>query len=371
MKKSSWSIARIFGIPLEIHYSWLFIFAIIVWSLAADYFPMHHPGVAGAANWVAAIITAVVFFASIVVHEVAHSLVARAHGIEVDRISLFALGGVSGLKSEATRPRAEFLIAIIGPFVSLVLAAAFWLAWRAAGSADMTIAGVLFYLAYGNFALAVFNLIPGFPLDGGRVLRAIIWRLTGDFARATRIAMRAGRLVGGGLAVVGIYQVLSSAPANGFWLIVIGWYLWGAAAEQAAPLRTDPQVADQLIRPLVRYGILILDAEDTIAKAADRLAAGPLQPLYPVIADGALIGVLTPLDLARVPRDQRTLSVNWLARRGRKLPALLLDARADDALTQLDALGVDALAVEDESGSVVGLFERAAIRPPRHAASPS
>jgi len=206
MRKNSWSIARIFGIPLEIHYSWLFIFAIIVWSLAADYFPMHHPGVGGGANWVAAVITAVVFFVSVVVHEIAHSLVARSQGIEVDRISLFALGGVSGLKSEATRPRAEFLIAIIGPFVSLVFAAAFWLAWRAAGSADMTIAGVLFYLAYGNLALAVFNLIPGFPLDGGRVLRAIIWRLTGDFARATRIAMRAGRMVGAGLAVVGTYQ---------------------------------------------------------------------------------------------------------------------------------------------------------------------
>jgi len=126
-----------------------------------------------------------------------------------------------------------------------------------------------------------------------------------------------------------------------------------------------------LIRPLVRYGILILDAEDTIAKAADRLAAGPLQPLYPVVADGALIGVLTPLDLARVPRDQWTLSVNWLARRGQKLPVLPLDARAADALTQLDTLGVDALAVEDESGSVVGLFERGAIRPLRRVASPS
>ena len=362
MKNNSWSVGRIFGIPFEIHYSWLFIFAIIVWSLAADYFPMHHPGVTGGVNWVAAVITALAFFASVVVHEVAHSLVARAHGIEVERISLFALGGVSGLKSEATRPRAEFLVAIVGPFVSLVLAAAFWLVWSAAGAADMTMAGVLFYLAYGNLALAVFNLIPGFPLDGGRVLRAIIWRLTGDFTRATRIAMRAGRMVGAGLAGLGIYQVLFSAPANGFWLIVIGWYLWGAATEQATPSRIEPQLGDQLIRPLVRYDILFLEAEDTVARAADRIAARPLQPLYPVMADGALIGALTPLDLARVPREQWGLKVNWLARRGRVLPVLPLDARAADALVQLDALGVDALAVEDESGSVVGLFERAAIR---------
>ncbi len=361
MKNNSWSVGRIFGIPFEIHYSWLFIFAIIVWSLAADYFPMHHPGVTGGANWVAAVITALAFFASVVVHEVVHSLVARAHGIEVERISLFALGGVSGLKSEATRPRAEFLIAIVGPLVSLVLAAAFWLAWRAAGAGDMTIAGVLFYLAYGNLALAAFNLIPGFPLDGGRVLRAIIWRLTGDLNRATRIALRAGRMVGAGLAGVGIYQVLFSAPANGFWLIVIGWYLWGAATEPATPPRTESLLGDQLIRPLVRYDILLLDAADTVAKAADRMAARPLQPLYPVMANGALIGALTPLDLARVPREQWALSVNWLARRGRALTVLPLDARAADALVQLDALGVDALAVEDESGSVVGLFERAAI----------
>ena len=169
------------------------------------------------------------------------------------------------------------------------------------------------------------------------------------------------------LAGVGIDQVLFSAPANGFWLIVIGWYLWGPAAEQTTRLRIDPQVGDQLIRPLVRYSILLLDAEDTVAKATDRIAVGPLRPLYRVIADGALIGALTLLDLARVPRDQWTLSVNWLARRGRTLPVLRLDARAADALMQLDAFGVDALAVEDESGCVVGLFERAAIRPLRRA----
>ena len=246
MKNNSWSVGRIVGIPLEIHYSWLLIFAIIVWSLAADYFPMHHPGVTGGANWAAAVITALAFFASVVIHEVAHSLVARAHGIEVDRISLFALGGMSGLKSEPTRPRTEFLVAIVGPLASLALAATFWLIWLGVGPAAMTPAGVLFYLAYGNLVLALFNLIPGFPLDGGRVLRAVIWRLTGDLARATRIAMRSGRLIAVGLAGLGFYQVLFSAPANGFWLIVIGWYLWGAATEQmpasppASLLRDQP-----------------------------------------------------------------------------------------------------------------------------------
>ena len=364
-------MGRIFGIPFEIHYSWLFMFAIIVWSLAANYFPMHHPGVTGSANWVAAIITALAFFASVVVHEVAHSLVARAHGIEVDRIRLFALGGVSGLKSEATRPRAEFLVAVVGPLASLILAGVFWLVWRAAGSADLTITGVLFYLAYGNLALGLFNLIPGFPLDGGRVLRAIVWRLTGDFARATRIAMRAGRLVGAGLAGLGIYQVLFSAPANGFWLIVIGWYLWGAATEQPNVALIEPRLRGQLIRPLVRYDILFLAAADSVAKAAARIAGAPPQPLYPVIADGALIGAITPLDIARLPRDQGSLSVNWLARRGRALPVLPLDAQAADALWQLDALGVDALAVEDDTGSVVGLFERTAIRRLMRAASPA
>lgn len=360
MKNTSWSIGRILGIPLEIHYSWLFIFAIIVWSLAADYFPMHHPGVSGGANWLAAIVTALVFFASVLVHEVAHSLVARAHGIEVDRISLFALGGVSGLKSEATRPRVEFLVAIVGPVASVILAAAFWLIWRAVGSADVAVAGILFYLAYGNLALGLFNLMPGFPLDGGRVLRAILWRLTGDFAHATRIAVRAGRLVGAGLAGFGMYQVLFVAPTNGFWLILIGWYLWGAATEQPTVSRIEPLLRGQPIRPLVRYDILLLPAGDTVAMAAARIAGAPLQPLYPVLAAGALIGAITPLDIARLPREQWSLSVNWLARRTRALPLLPLDAQAADALWQLDALGVDALAVEDDAGAVVGLFERTA-----------
>lgn len=360
--EGSWRLGRIFAIPIEIHPSWLFIFALIVWSLAADYFPMHHPGLGGLPDLVAALATALLFFASILAHELGHSLVARASGIPVERITLFALGGVSALKREATRPRTELLVSVVGPLTSLLIGAALWWTSQAIAVASMTLSAVAFYLAYGNLALGVFNLIPAFPLDGGRVLRAMLWAVGRSFERATLQAARIGRISAVGLVLFGLWEVLGAQGASGIWLILVGWFVWTAAGQEAGRAALELGLRGRSIAPLVRFDVLKLDADETLAAAAERILAAPAQALYPVLAGDTLIGSVTPAMFNDLPVGAwTTTKVNWLARRAPQLPAIPLEADSLAALATLESLHVDALPVDDKSMGMVGILERSAI----------
>lgn len=362
LMNGSLRIARVFGIPVAIHYSWLVIFALVVWSLGADYFPMHHPGVVGAANWLYAVIAAALFFLSILVHEMAHSLVARTSGIPVESITLFALGGVSGLKADATRPRTELAVSVVGPLVSLALAAGFWLVSRSVPADSMALAVIAFYLAYGNLVLGLFNLIPGFPLDGGRVLRAVAWAVSGDRDGATRLAVTTGRVAAGLLIFVGLWQTLTSDTASGLWQILIGWFLWSAGAEEGARATIESALRGHTVAELTRRDIVVFDGGMNMQQAAARIATSAAQAVYPVVAEGTLLGTVKPEDFAAVPPEGWVrVSMNWLARRSPRPESLRTTDEAGHALTQLGALGVEGLAVIDPSGAVVGLFEHGAI----------
>ena len=355
-------IGRVFQIPLEIHASWLFVFGLIVWSLAADYFPMHHPALAGGPDWIAAAATALLFFASIVAHELAHSLVARANGIPVERITLFALGGVSALKRDAARPRTEFLVAVVGPLASMLIGTVLWWVSAPLEATSMMLGATATYLAYGNLALGAFNLIPAFPLDGGRALRAVLWALDRGFERATINAARVGRIAAIGLDLVGFWNVLSGQGSTGLWLILVGWFVWVAADDELQRATVELSLHHRNIAPLVRFEFITLDAEDSLATASERILAAPPQALYPVLAESSLIGVVTPAVLNAVPEGLwRTTKMNWLARRAPKIPSLRLEEDALKALEALDTLHVDALPVEDESVGLIGILERAAI----------
>ncbi len=355
-------VGRIFRIPIEVHASWLFIFALIVWSLAADYFPMHHPGLGGATDLVAAVATALLFFASIVAHELAHSLVARAGGIPVERITLFALGGVSALEREAGRPRAELVVALIGPLASLLIGAALWWVSAPLTEASMTAGAVALYLAYGNVALGVFNLVPAFPLDGGRALRAVLWALGPSFERATLRATNVSHVAAVVLVLFGTWQAMGGAGAGGLWLVLVGWSIWTAADQEGHRAELELALRHRSIAPLVRFEFIALDAEQTLAEAAERIMAGPAQAVYPVLAEGRLLGLVTPAMFRAMPQTVwRTTRMHWLARRAPSVPSVSLDADALRALSTLDALHVDALPVEDESAGLIGLLERGAI----------
>lgn len=357
-----WRIGRVLGIPIRIHYSWLFIFGLVVWSLAAEYLPMQRPGVTGAESWAWAVVAALVFFASVLAHELAHSVVSRANGVPVEGITLFALGGVSELRHDATRPRVELVVALVGPLTSLVLAGLFGLAWAALPRSSTLAAAAAFSLAWGNAALGLFNLVPGFPLDGGRALHALVWARTGDVRRATRVAVRAGRVAAAALVGIGVWLTFGPGDANGLWLILVGWYLWNATVREGLRSSIAAALAGRTVETFVNAKILLLDEAMTVAEAVDRIASSPPQPLYPVLAEGRLLGALRPDHIARLPVERwRATSVNWLTRRTGPVPMLPLGADATAALATLDELRTDALPVADGDGRLVGTFERGTV----------
>jgi len=247
MTRATVPLGRIRGIPIGLDYSWFLIFALITWTLATGYFPAEYGDWPPAEYWIVGAATAALFFASVLAHELGHSLVAIGYRVPVRRITLFVFGGMAEIGAEPPRPAAEFWIAIAGPIVSFVLAGLFAAAVPAvAGSEPLT--ALAKYLAYTNGILALFNLIPGFPLDGGRVFRALVWGVTGDLQRATRIAAALGRAVAMAFIAVGVMRVVGGNTAGGLWLAFIGWFLMSAASaharESAAhdpPLDTTPR----------------------------------------------------------------------------------------------------------------------------------
>ncbi|MFN2184055.1 MAG: site-2 protease family protein, partial [Anaerolineae bacterium] len=226
--RGSIGLGRIIGIPIRLHASWFLIALLITWSLAVGYFPQANPGWSSLTYWLVSASAALLFFASVLLHELGHSVLALREGVPVKSITLFIFGGVAEIGREPPTAGAEFRIAIAGPLTSLGLAAIF--GGLGALLADYaTVAAPLAYLGWINLLLAAFNMIPGFPLDGGRVLRAILWQLNGSLVTSTRWASRAGQAISFGFIGLGALQFFAGAFTNGLWLAFIGWYLNGAA----------------------------------------------------------------------------------------------------------------------------------------------
>jgi Zn-dependent protease len=232
--RGSLRLGKIFGIPIGVNYTWFIVFALVTLSLATGYFPSRY-GDWGLAGYLGiGLLTSILFFASVVVHELAHSIVALAWGIPVKSITLFIFGGIANIGREPDRPLAEFLIAIAGPISSLLLAAGFGLLWLGGQWLEVTpLAGLGLYLGTVNLWLALFNLIPGFPLDGGRVFRSVIWAATDNMNRATRWAATTGRVAAVAMIVGGGVMFLMGNWSSGLWLAFIGWFLDNAASQSA------------------------------------------------------------------------------------------------------------------------------------------
>lgn len=231
MNRQGITLGKVLGIPIVLDYSWFLIAALITWTLAVGYYPAEFPDLAAGTYWVLGAVTAVLLFGSVLLHELGHSAVARRSGIQVRRITLFIFGGIAQIGSDPPTPRAELLIAVAGPAVSLALALGFT-ALRPVTSGLSPALALVQYLAYINWALVLFNLIPGFPLDGGRVLRAVIWHVTGALPRATVIAAGVGCAVAMLFILVGVFQIFGGNFINGLWIAFLGWFLETAAVEQ-------------------------------------------------------------------------------------------------------------------------------------------
>lgn len=243
MSRHGIPIGRIFGISIDLDYSWFLIFGLITWILAVSYYPAEFRNWTDAGYWAMGSITAILLFVSVLVHELAHSLVAKHYGIPVPRITLFLFGGVSQIAVEPPSPATEFWIAVVGPLMSFAVAAVCW-EIEPLVTRSQPFFALAEYLALLNLILALFNLIPGFPLDGGRVFRAVWWQFSRNYHRATMAAAFSGRFFGFLLIFWGLWHLLTSDVAGGIWIAFIGWFLESAAGtqlhgERQAPLRAE------------------------------------------------------------------------------------------------------------------------------------
>jgi Zn-dependent protease/predicted transcriptional regulator len=301
----AWQIGRIFGIPLRVHFSWFIIFGLVSWSLAVGYFPTQMPDLPVWSHWAKAIVAAAMLFVSVILHELGHSIVARRRGVEIAGITLFVFGGVSQMKTEPARPAVEFQVAIVGPLVSVVLAGVFGLlaiATRLGPGA--TLAALFSYLAAINLMLAGFNLIPAFPLDGGRVLRAALWHVRGDLVEATRAAAAVGRIVALAIIGFGILQLLTGR-FDGVWLALIGWFILQAGAASAVHASLRQGLGDLAVRDVMTRDVQVVEAGTSVADLIERYFTRYLYGGYPVVRNGRPVGLVALQDLRKVSADRR------------------------------------------------------------------
>lgn len=298
-------LGRVFGIPLEIDASWLLVFLLVTSTLTFSYFPAAYPD---AEPWVyvlLGVVTALAFFASLVLHELAHSLVARAGGLKIARVTLFLFGGVSQMEEEPRSPGHEFLLALAGPATSVVIGVLALLARTSlieAGAPD-PVWLPLEYLGVINLALAAFNLLPGFPLDGGRVLRAILWAITKDILKATRWASRMGQAIGMLLMAVAVFGVLRGT-FDLVWFAVMGWFLsnMSAVAYQQQVLRA--MLAEVPLSRIMSAPAVLAPSDISLEEIAHSYFLGGRHTRYPVVEDGRVVGLIDLSRINEVPREQ-------------------------------------------------------------------
>ncbi|HUH11534.1 MAG TPA: site-2 protease family protein [Longimicrobiales bacterium] len=301
----SFSIGSVFGVEIRIDYSWFIIFFLILWSFTAGVFPASFPGLSPTTYLVMGVVGTLLFFASLLAHELSHALTARARGIEVEGITLFIFGGMARTKSESRTPGEEFLIAGVGPLSSLVIALLLAAVWRWGDDVGLPlpVTGVAAYLAFLNFILAVFNLLPGFPLDGGRLFRAAAWKATGDLTRATRWASTAGKILGYLLIAWGIYSFFSGEALGGLWMVFIGWFLRSAA------VMAMRQHLLQEAMTGVRAGEAMTPHPETVPPhlslrhLVDERFMHRHFRAYPVEEGGRTLGIISLRQLEAVPRE--------------------------------------------------------------------
>jgi Zn-dependent protease len=299
-------IARIAGIPVGVSPWWLAIVALITWTLAADYFPSVVAGISTATSYLLGLASALLLFASILAHEFGHAIVARRHGIEVEEIDLWLLGGVSKMRNEAHHPDDELRYAIAGPAVTAVFALVFGAIDLALpASAPAVLRALIGYQLLVNVLILGFNLLPAFPLDGGRVLRSLLWRRSGDVARSTDTAARVGRMFGYAMVAFGLLE-LFSGYAGGLWLAVVGFFIVAAAGAQSMGAQVQATFSGVHARELMSTPVVSIPQDVTLAQAGSQYFVPHLYTAFPVVdAAGRFDGVIAVGRVQAIPRRER------------------------------------------------------------------
>ncbi|MHB0875555.1 MAG: site-2 protease family protein [Anaerolineae bacterium] len=358
MSGRSWRLGRFLGVEVRIDSSWLLIFLLVTWTLAAGYFPQSYPGRSVILYWVVGLITSLAFFASVLIHELSHSVVARSQGEKVERITLFLFGGAAQISDEPRTALSEFTMALAGPLSSFVIAGVCAVLWLALRPIAALAGGAFYYLALINVGLGVFNLIPGFPLDGGRVFRSIIWGVTRNLRLATRIASWAGQTVAFLLVLLGVLQLFSGNWLNGLWIVMIGWFLRNAAVSSYRQLIVREAMADVSVSQLMSNDFVAVGPGLSLADLVEEYVIRRHEHAYPVVEGEQLVGIVCMHDVRSIPRER------WEATTIREVmtpgPELLVVSPRDDGnttLARMAAKDVHQLPVLD-GARLVGMVSR-------------
>ena len=302
--RNAWRLGKVFGIEINIDSSWLIIFVLVTWTLAGQYFPSQNPNWSLLLNWSLGIIASILFFASVLAHELSHSLVAIHQGEKVKNITLFIFGGVAQIGEEPDKPLKEFMIAFVGPLTSIVIGIISGIAWWLTREISPPIASILRYLGIINIALAFFNLIPGFPLDGGRVLRAIIWGFTKNVKLATKVASLSGKFVAFLLIFWGIKLIFSGLTLNGIWMIFIGWFLYNAATSSYRHLLVKDALREVRVEDLMITNFDTVPPGLSIQQLVDDYILHHQDRGFLVVEGGLVQGIVCLHDVKKVPRGR-------------------------------------------------------------------
>lgn len=355
-------VGRIAGVAIFIDYSWFVFFALVVWTFGKIYFP-HQEGFAPATSWVMSALASILLFASVLFHELSHAVVSNRLGFPIRKITLFIFGGVAHMHAEPDNARTELYVAAVGPLSSLAL----WFGFRgagavfdAAGAREMiAVAGLVAQL---NLVLALFNLVPGFPLDGGRVMRALVWWRSGSLKRATALAARGGELFSYFLMFVGVITIFRDGWVTGIWYILIGIFLRNGAEESYRHVLVEEVLAGIHVREIMGSNPLSVFEDDSVAQLEDVFMRRKFT-LYPVVdAGGAVVGLIDVGDVKEVaPEEREGTPVRAVMHR---VPAPHLPrpgSTAIDALRAMMSLGVSRLPVIEDDGRIAGIISRADI----------
>ncbi|MEX0750441.1 MAG: site-2 protease family protein [Dehalococcoidia bacterium] len=301
---SSFRLGRLFGVEIGAHWSWIFIFLVVTWSFATGVLEYYYEDWSAAQRWTGAVVVSTVFFLSVLIHEMSHAVVSNRLGLPVRSITLFIFGGAANLSKEPEKPGDEFKIAIVGPATSLALGALFAAGWAVLYPFDDGIAGLSAYMALINVSLAIFNMLPGFPLDGGRVFRSIVWSRNGDRLRATSTASRVGEWLAYGIMALGLVQVFFGNLVGGLWFMFIGFFLRGAASASYEQLLMETTLSGIRVDEVMRKDIPSVGPEMTVEELVHDGIMRTNARAFMVIGGDDLAGLVTLTDVRKVPREE-------------------------------------------------------------------
>ena len=347
------------GVPVKVGWSWLLIFVLVFWSLASSLFPSTYPGLSGSAYFLMAVVATVLFFGSVLVHELSHTLRSLREGVHVREISLWLFGGVSQADEPLPGPGAEFRVVFAGPLASAALAVMFLALTAGARAAGLPTAWVAVpeYLARINGLLLAFNLVPALPLDGGRLLHALLWWRSGDSATATIYAAMAGRVFGAVLVAIGLISMLAGQDLGGLWFVVLGWFLMQAVRQEVLSARVTQAFTGLRVRDLMSTRLVTVDVSMTVADFGHILERGPSHPAYPVLDQGDLVGLLLLKRAGEVPIEQRPfVRVGEVMVAQDQVPVVYADDLIVQAANVLTKEPGRAIVRESTTGPVVGLL---------------